>query len=87
VSEWLAPDAPSDIPMRGLMDLLVTNILSCRPRLRDLSDRFDLPYSAIQRAGSVYLVLIEGVRRAVLHRLDIQLREARIVCVALTSEA
>ncbi|CAB3861427.1 hypothetical protein LMG26689_02511 [Achromobacter animicus] len=69
------------------MDLLVTNILSCRPRLRDLSDRFDLPYSAIQRAGSAYWVLIEGVRRAVLRRLDNQIREARIVCVALTSEA
>ncbi|CUK21696.1 hypothetical protein [Achromobacter xylosoxidans] len=80
ISEWLNPEGLADSCERELTDLLVTNILRGRPRLRDLSDRFDLPYSAIQRAGGAYRVLVEGKRRAALHRLDTQMREACIVC-------
>lgn len=79
VSEWLNGDAAEGSRERELTDLLVTNILRGRPRLRDLSDRFDLPYSAIQRAGSAYRVLVESRRRAALFRLDIRMRDAGIV--------
>ncbi|EHK65280.1 hypothetical protein [Achromobacter arsenitoxydans] len=79
VSEWLNPDAPADSPMRELVDLLVTNILRGRPRIRDLSDRFDLPKSNIGRLSSAYRVLVEGARRAALNRLDVQMRDADIV--------
>ncbi len=80
VSEWLNPEATADSREREVPDLLTTHILRGRPRLRNLCDRFDLPYSALQRPASAYRVLVEGVRRVVLHRLNIQLREARIVC-------
>ncbi|WP_258129224.1 hypothetical protein [Achromobacter anxifer] len=79
VSEWLNPEAPADSAMRELVDLLVTNILRGRPRIRDLSDRFDLPKSNIGRLSSAYRVLVEGARRAALKRLDVQMRDADIV--------
>lgn len=79
VSEWLNPEAPADSAMRELVDLLVTNILRGRPRIRDLSDRFDLPKSNIGRLSSAYRVLVEGARRATLKRLDVQMRDADIV--------
>lgn len=79
VSEWLNPEAPADSTMRELVDLLVTNILRGRPRIRDLSDRFDLPKSNIGRLSSAYRVLVEGARRAALNRLDVQMRDADIV--------
>ncbi|ADP15386.1 hypothetical protein [Achromobacter xylosoxidans] len=79
VSEWLNPEAPAVSAMRELVDLLVTNILRGRPRIRDLSDRFDLPKSNIGRLSSAYRVLVEGARRAALKRLDVQMRDADIV--------
>ncbi len=60
VSEWLNPEAPADSRERELVDLLVTNILRGRPRIRDLSDRFDLPKSNIGRLASAYRVLVGG---------------------------
>lgn len=79
VSEWLHPEAPEGSAMRELVDLLVTNILRGRPRIRDLSDRFDLPKSNIGRLSSAYRVLVEGARRAALNRLDVRMRDAEIV--------
>lgn len=79
VSVWLNADAAEDSRERELTDLLVTNILRGRPRLRDLSDRFDLPKSNIGRLASAYRVLIEGARRAALGRLDYRMREAGYV--------
>lgn len=79
VSEWLSPSAPADSRERELTDLLTTHILRGRPRLRDLCDRFDLPYSALQRPASAYRVLVHGARRAALQRLDIRMRDADIV--------
>ncbi|MDQ6212348.1 hypothetical protein [Achromobacter insolitus] len=79
VSEWLNPEAPADSTMRELVDLLVTNILRGRPRIRDLSDRFDLPKTNIWRLSSAYRVLVEGARRAALKRLDVRMRDADIV--------
>ncbi|VFR43571.1 hypothetical protein ANT2_1652 [plant metagenome] len=76
VSLWLNPEAAEESRERELTDLLVTNILRGTPRLRRLSDLFDLPYSAIQRAGSAYRILIEAKRRAALGRLDIRMRDA-----------
>jgi hypothetical protein len=79
VSEWLNPEAPADSREREVTDMLTAHILRGRPRLRDLCDRFDLPYSALQRPASAYRVLVEGARRAALKRLDIQMRDADIV--------
>lgn len=59
--------------------MLTTHTLRGRPRLRDLCDRFDLPYSALQRPASAYRVLVQGARRAALLRLDIRMRDADIV--------
>jgi len=79
VSEWLNAEPADDTRERELTDLLVANILRGRPRIRDLSDRFDVPKSNIGRLASAYRVLIEGARRAALCRLDIQMRAAAIV--------
>lgn len=79
VSEWLNPEASADSREREVTDMLTVHILRGRPRLRDLCDRFDLPYSALQRPASAYRVLVEGARRAALKRLDIQMRDADIV--------
>lgn len=79
VSEWLNPEALADSREREVTDLLSAHILRGRPRLRDLCDRFDLPYSALQRPASAYRVLVEGARRAALKRLDMQMRDADIV--------
>lgn len=86
VSEWLNPEAPADSREREVTDMLTAHILRGRPRLRDLCDRFDLPYSALQRPASAYRVLVEGARRAALHRLDIQMREVHIVCTEFPPE-
>lgn len=79
VSEWLNPEASAESREREVTDMLTAHILRGRPRLRDLCDRFDLPYSALQRPASAYRVLVEGARRAALKRLDIQMRDADIV--------
>ncbi|KAG0936143.1 hypothetical protein G6F31_015795 [Rhizopus arrhizus] len=79
VSEWLNPEAPADSREREVTDMLTAHILRGRPRLRDLCDRFDLPYSALQRPASAYRVLVEGARRAALKRLDIHMRDADFV--------
>lgn len=79
VSEWLNPGAPADSREREVTDLLAAHILRGRPRLRDLCDRFDLSYSALQRPASAYRVLVQGARRAALQRLDIRMRDADIV--------
>ncbi|MFY3082952.1 hypothetical protein ACOTF2_23050 [Achromobacter xylosoxidans] len=75
VSEWLNPHALTDSRERGVTDLLAAHILRGRPRLRALCDGFDLPYSALQRPASAYRVLIEGVRRAALQRLEQRMRD------------
>lgn len=79
VSEWLNPEAAADSREREVTDMLTAHILRGRPRLRHLCDRFDLPYSTLQRPASAYRVLVEGARRAALKRLDIQMRDADIV--------
>jgi hypothetical protein len=79
VSRWLNPGAEEESKERVLVDLLVANILRGRPRLRELSDRFDVPKSNIGRLGSAYRVLIEGKRKAALHRLGLQMRDDGIV--------
>lgn len=79
VSCWLNPGAEDDSKERMLVDLLVANILRGRPRLRELSDRFDVPKSNIGRLASAYRVLIEGKRKAALHRLALRMRDDGIV--------
>lgn len=79
VSEWLDPEAPADSPMRELVDLLVTNILRGQPRIRDLSDRFDLPKSNIGRLSSAYRVLVEGARRAALARVQVRMKDVGLI--------
>jgi len=75
----LNPEAPADSREREVTDMLTAHILRGRPRLRDLCDRFDLPYSALQRPASAYRVLVEGVRRAALQRLDTRMRDQGLV--------
>lgn len=70
VSLWLNSGAEDGSEERMLVDLLVANILRGKPRLRELSDRFDLPKSNIGRLASAYQVLLEGSRRAALVRLE-----------------
>ncbi|WP_232625769.1 hypothetical protein [Achromobacter deleyi] len=79
ISEWFNPEGLADGCERELTGLLVTNILRGRPRLRDLSDRFDVPKSNIGRPAPAYRVLVEGARRAALKRLDVQMCDADIV--------
>ncbi|QDJ52824.1 hypothetical protein [Bordetella hinzii] len=79
VSEWLNPGAAWDSREREFTDLLVGNLLRGRPRIRDLSDRFDLPKSNIGRLASAYRVLVHGARRAALLRLDHRMRQDGIV--------
>lgn len=52
VSEWLNPEAAADSREREVTDMLTAHILRGRPRLCDLCDRFDLPYSALQRRAA-----------------------------------
>lgn len=77
VSEWLNPNAEGR--ERLLTDLVVCNVLRGRPRLRELSDRFDVPRSNIGRLASAYRVLVEGVRRHALPRLELQMQDAGLV--------
>lgn len=79
VSEWLNPEASADSREREVTDMLTAHILRGKPRLRDLCDRFDLPYSALQRLESAYRVLVEGARREALTRLDFQMRDAYLI--------
>lgn len=79
VSEWLNPKAAADSCEREVTDMLTAHILRGRPRLRDLCDRFDLPYSALQRPASAYRVLVEGARRAALYRLTLQMEGAGLI--------
>ncbi|MGE7085660.1 hypothetical protein [Achromobacter xylosoxidans] len=87
ISEWLNPGAPADSREREVTDLLTAHILRGHPRLRDLCDRFDLPYSAMQRPASAYRVLVEGARRAALQRVDIRMRQAGIVTYSEGSDS
>lgn len=86
VSEWLNPGAPVDGREREVTDLLAAHILRGRPRLRDLCDRFDLPYSSLQRPASAYRVLVEGARRAALHRLRLRMEAVELVAVCQDAE-
>lgn len=81
VSEWLNPGAPADSREREVTDLLAAHILRGRPRLRELCDQFDLPYSSLQRPASAYRVLVEGARRAALHRLRLRMEAVELVAV------
>lgn len=79
VSEWLNPEAPADSREREVTDMLTAHILRGRPRLRDLCDRFDLPYSALQRPASAYRILVEGKRRAAIIRLNYQMEKTGLI--------
>lgn len=86
VSEWLNPGAPADSREREVTDLLAAHILRGRPRLRELCDQFDLPYSSLQRPASAYRVLVEGARRAALHRLRLRMEAVELVAVCQDAE-
>ncbi|SAH88554.1 Uncharacterised protein [Bordetella trematum] len=79
VSEWLTPEAEQGSIEREVTDMLASHVLRGQPRLRRLSDTFDLPYSALQRPASAYRVLVGGVKRAALVRLDTRMRDAGLV--------
>ncbi len=79
VSEWLNPGAPANSREREVTDMLTANVLRGRPRLRDLCDRFDLPYSVLQRPASAYRVLVEGSKRAALVRVLSRMQDVGLV--------
>lgn len=79
VSYWLNPSAEDDSKERLVVDLLVANILRGQPRIRDLSDRFDVPKSNIGRLASAYRVLVEGSRRAALARLEVRMADVGLL--------
>lgn len=86
ISEWLNPEASADSREREVTDLLAAHILRGRPRLRELCDQFDLPYSSLQRPASAYRVLVEGARRAALHRLRLRMEAVELVAVCQDAE-
>ncbi|WP_454691146.1 hypothetical protein [Achromobacter aloeverae] len=82
ISEWVNPAAPADSTERELTDLLVGNVLRGRPRIRDISDRFDVSKSAVGRLASAYRVLIYGLLGRAVQRLEIHMQDAGLVPVA-----
>lgn len=83
VSEWLNPVGEGR--ERLVTDMLVCRMLRGRPRIRDLSDRFDVPKSTLHDVLQAYRNLAESKREAALARLEAAMVCARIVQPALHS--
>lgn len=80
VSEWLNPVGEGR--ERLVTDMLVCRMLRGRPRIRDLSDRFDVPKSTLHDVLQAYRQLIEPEREAAMGRLDVAMADAGIVASA-----
>jgi len=79
VSEWLNPVAVGEGRERLVTDMLVCRMLRGRPRIRDLSDRFDVPKSTLHDVLQAYRRLIGPQRDAAIGKLDVVMADAGIV--------
>ncbi|MGO4402153.1 hypothetical protein [Achromobacter sp. PAB15] len=85
VSEWLNPVGEGR--ERLVTDMLVCRMLRGRPRIRDLSDRFDVPKSTLHDVLQAYRRLIEPEREAAISRLEVVMADAGIVASAVATPA
>ncbi|MFF7398869.1 hypothetical protein ACFZAI_20620 [Achromobacter sp. NPDC008082] len=81
VSEWLNPVGEGR--ERLVTDMLVCRMLRGRPRIRDLSDRFDVPKSTLHDVLQAYRQLIEPERETAMGRLEVVMADAGIVASAV----
>ncbi|WP_438859953.1 hypothetical protein [Achromobacter spanius] len=81
VSEWLNPIGEGR--ERLVTDMLVCRMLRGRPRIRDLSDRFDVPKSTLHDVLQAYRQLIEPTRETAISRLEVVMADAGIVVSAV----
>ncbi|HEY9259189.1 hypothetical protein, partial [Chitinophaga sp.] len=77
VSEWLNPVGEGR--ERLVTDMLVCRMLRGRPRIRDLSDRFDVPTSALHDVLQAYRRLACAEKCEALIKIECALNDARIV--------
>lgn len=68
-----------------MTDMLVCRMLRGRPRIRELSDRFDVPKSTLHDVLQAYRNLAEVKREAAIARLEAAMVCSRIVQPALHS--
>jgi len=80
VSEWLNPSAKGR--ERLVTDMLVCRMLRGRPRIRELSDRFDVAKSTLHDVLQAYRRLIAPQREAAMDRLEVVMADAGIVLSA-----
>lgn len=85
VSEWLNPVGEGR--ERLVTDMLVCRMLRGRPRIRDLSDKFDVPKSTLHDVIQAYRQLVEPEREAAIARLDVVMADAGIVLSAVAAPA
>lgn len=85
VSEWLNPVGEGR--ERLVTDMLVCRMLRGRPRIRDLSDRFDVPKSTLHDVLQAYRQLIEPERETAIGRLEVVMTDAGIVLSAAATPA
>lgn len=81
VSEWMNPKGEGR--ERLVTDMLVCRMLRGRPRIRDLSDRFDVPKSTLHDVLQAYRQLIEPEREAAIGRLEVVMADAGIVASSI----
>jgi len=85
VSEWLNPVGEGR--ERLVTDMLVCRMLRGRPRIRDLSDRFDVPKSTLHDVLQAYRQLIEPERDTAIGRLEVVMADASVVVSAVLAPA
>lgn len=77
VSEWLNPIAQGR--ERLVTDMLVCRMLRGRPRIRGLSDRFDVPKSTLHDVLQAYRELAEQGRKPALVRLELAMKQIGLI--------
>jgi hypothetical protein len=77
VSEWLNPAGEGR--ERLVTDMLVCRMLRGRPRIRDLSDRFDVPKSTLHDVLQAYRDLVMPEREDALSTLTQAMRRCGII--------
>lgn len=77
VSEWLNPVAEGS--ERLVTDMLVCRMLRGRPRIRDLSDRFDVPKSTLHDVLQAYRDVAGRESEGALAKLELALKNAEVV--------
>ena len=80
VSEWLNPSAKGR--ERLVTDMLVCRMLRGRPRIRDLSDRFDVPKSTLHDVLQAYRDLAKHEIESALKKLEMALAHSGLLSKA-----